>query len=98
MSPICLPIMDEAPFAVMAATLQIGNFVDASNSMKVLNMSSPFVVPFNYNKIGSTSFTLKPENVIPTNTHTCAMSITSVNSSNCEDNHSQLLLSIASCS
>ena len=98
MSPTCIPIMDGAPSVAMAATLQRGNFVDAANSMTTLNISSPFVVHFNCDNVSNSSFILKSENVILANRHTCAMSITSVDSSNCELNHSQLSMSIASCS
>ena len=97
-NPACLPVIDGAPSVAMAATLQRGNFVDAANSMKALNIFSPFVVPFNCNKVSSTSFTLKSGNVILTNTHTCALCITSVDSSSCKGIHSQLSMSIASCS
>ena len=91
-------VMDGAPSVAMAATLQRENYVDAANFMKALNISSPFVVPLNCNNVSSSSFTQKNENVIPTNTHTCAMPITSVDSSSCKDNHSQLSMSIAICS
>ena len=80
MNPSCLTVMGGAP-SVMKVTFERGNSVDAANSMKALNISSRFVAHFNRNKVSSSSFTLKSENVILTNTHACAMSITSVDSS-----------------